>query len=90
MHLQRWLRGTLTDRVGLALVDVKVFSRFILISLEFCHCRELEQSSDKVKMLVFLDTTSHFLLSTSLFILNDYFWLASDNVLHHQRVSFKA
>lgn len=55
-----WLGGAPAARGRLALGDVKGFSRFILISLEFCCCGELEQSSDEVKMLIFLNTASHF------------------------------
>lgn len=73
----------MTARVHFACVDVRTFSGLILISSGFCHSGELVQSSDEVKVLVFLNATSHFLLFTSLFVLKGYFCLASDKALHH-------
>lgn len=62
---QRWLRAQ-TDPVPRAPVAMEALAVFIPISPGFCHCRELEQSSGRVRALVFLHPASHSLLLTPL------------------------
>lgn len=68
-------------------MDVEALAGFIPTSPGFCRCRELEQSSGRVRALVFLHPASRSLLSTPLFLWKGYFCLASANGLHQPGAS---